>query len=325
MVKVRLPGCRAIEERGTYVVARGLLSAAQVRRADAYFGSAAVQRQVRGALVSDEAEETTATNSSSSHAYKRRRSRVAFLNVRGQPWLFRRLSGISKACDDAKFRVLSRRASDGVVQPRYDEMQYSEYHGSEGGHFGTWHLDAHEGGTGALLCLFVSLCVCVCVWRACARARCRPDNTALTIISQPHAINECGSWAAAPTTGSTTCVCLKVCAVLLRVWTDDEDQRELAVVLMLSDSAAYTGGRLEVKRGRGGNRPGSLYTAGLVGKVRSGVRVRTGQGVRGGSAFRLFARQACMRTAKWAGGVSLLGACVVFLCGVYMLVMWWHG
>ena len=157
MVKVRLPGCRAIEERGTYVIARGLLSAAQVRQADAYFGSAAVQRQVRGALVSDEAEETTATNSSSSssssssHAYKRRRSRVAFLNVRGQPWLFRRLSGISKACDDAKFRVLSRRASDGVVQPRYDEMQYSEYHGSEGGHFGTWHLDAHEGGTGALL------------------------------------------------------------------------------------------------------------------------------------------------------------------------------
>ena len=78
--------------------------------------------------------------------------------------------GISKACDAAKFKALTYRESDGVVQPRYmyDELQYAEYHGSEGGHFGTWHLDAHEGGE------------------------------------------------------------------------DDEDQRELAVVLMLSDSKAYT-------------------------------------------------------------------------------------
>lgn len=81
-----------------------------------------------------------------------------------------------QAADAAKFKVLKYRASDGVVQPRYDEMQYAEYHGSEGGHFGTWHLDAHEGGD------------------------------------------------------------------------DDEDQRELAVVLMLSDSKSYTGGSSRSRR-----------------------------------------------------------------------------
>ena len=137
MVKVKFEGCRAIEDHGTYVVARGLLSANQLKKADSYFGGAGVQDKVADAMV----------NETGRDAYKRRRSKVAFLDVRAQPWLFRRLSGISKACDAAKFRALTYRASDGVVHPRYDEMQYAEYHGSEGGHFGTWHLDAHEGGS----------------------------------------------------------------------------------------------------------------------------------------------------------------------------------
>jgi hypothetical protein len=34
----------------------------------------------------------------------------------------------------------------------------------------------------------------------------------------------------------------------------EEDQRALAVVLMLSDRGAYTGGSLQVKRGQGGAR-----------------------------------------------------------------------
>ena len=197
MVKVKFPGCRAIEDHGTYVVARGLLDASQLKKADRYFGGRSVQAKVADAKV----------NETGRDAYKRRRSKVAFLDVREQPWLFRRLSGISKACDAAKFKALTYRA-DGVVQPRYDELQYSEYHGSEGGHFGTWHLDAHEGGS------------------------------------------------------------------------DDEDQRELAVVLMLSDSKAYTGGKLEVKRGRGGKNPGSMYTAGLVGKrLVSDVKLEAGDAV----------------------------------------------
>ena len=33
-----------------------------------------------------------------------------------------------------------------ICFPRYDELQYTEYHGSEGGHFGTWHTDAEDGG-----------------------------------------------------------------------------------------------------------------------------------------------------------------------------------
>lgn len=86
MVKVRFPGCRAVEDHGTYVVARGLLDAAQVAKADGYFNSAGVQQQVSDALVNETGKE----------AYKRRRSRVAFLDVREQPWLFKRLSGISK-------------------------------------------------------------------------------------------------------------------------------------------------------------------------------------------------------------------------------------
>ena len=198
MVKVKFPGCRAIEDHGTYVVARGLLSANQLKKADSYFGSAGVQKKVADAMV----------NETGKDAYKRRRSKVAFLDVREQLWLFKRLSGISKACDAAKFKALTYRSRDGVVQPRYDEMQYAEYHGSEGGHFGTWHLDAHEGGS------------------------------------------------------------------------DDEDQRELAVVLMLSGSKAYTGGKLEVKRGRGGKNPGSMYTAGLVGKkLVSDVKLEAGDAV----------------------------------------------
>ena len=197
MVKVRFPGCN-VEDRGTYCIARGLLSKRQLEQADAYFGGAGVQAKVASAMV----------NEAGSDARKRRRSRVAFLDVRERPWLFRRLAGISKACDAAKFRRLRYRASDGRVQPRYDELQYAEYHGSEGGHFATWHLDAHEGGS------------------------------------------------------------------------DDEDQRELAVVLMLSPSTAFTGGRLEVKRGRGGANPGSLVTPGLVGKrLVDNVKLEAGDAV----------------------------------------------
>ena len=49
---------------------------------------------------------------------------------------------------------------------------------------------------------------------------------------------------------------------------------------MLSDSSAYTGGKLEVKRGRGGKNPGSMYTAGLVGKrLVSDVKLEAGDAV----------------------------------------------
>ena len=49
---------------------------------------------------------------------------------------------------------------------------------------------------------------------------------------------------------------------------------------MLSDSKAYTGGKLEVKRGRGGKNPGSMYTAGLVGKrLVSDVKLEAGDAV----------------------------------------------
>ena len=47
MVKVKFAGCRAIEDHGTYVVARGLLSPSQLQQADAYFGGTAVQAKVR--------------------------------------------------------------------------------------------------------------------------------------------------------------------------------------------------------------------------------------------------------------------------------------
>ena len=49
---------------------------------------------------------------------------------------------------------------------------------------------------------------------------------------------------------------------------------------MLSDSNAYTGGKLQVKRGRGGKNPGSMYTAGLVGKkLVSDVKLEAGDAV----------------------------------------------
>ena len=73
--------------------------------------------------------------------FKLRRSRDALLPARGKTWLFSRLAGITKAAD-RKFKVLRYRKSDGVVQPKYDELQYAEY--GPGGHFGQWHLDAQD-------------------------------------------------------------------------------------------------------------------------------------------------------------------------------------
>jgi hypothetical protein len=136
MVKVAFPGC-TVEDRGSYLIARGLLSAAQLKRADRYFGSRPVQRQLEESLMYD----------SDRPVYKSRRSRDALLPVRERPWLFKRLAGISKAAD-VKFKALRYRARDGVVQPRYDELQYAEYHGSDGGHFGEWHTDAPDDGVG---------------------------------------------------------------------------------------------------------------------------------------------------------------------------------
>jgi len=109
MVKPRVTfaGC-AIEDRGTYLIARGLLSAAQLKKSDRYFNSKKVQKQVEQALVHDSAQT----------AYKFRKSKIAFLDVHERPWLFKRLSGVSKA-SDAKFKTLRYRASDGVVQPKY--------------------------------------------------------------------------------------------------------------------------------------------------------------------------------------------------------------
>ena len=91
------------------------------------------------------------------------------------------LPGVTKAAD-RKFKVLRYRKSDGVVQPKYDELQYAEY--SPGGHFGQWHLDAQDDANDE-------------------------GN---------------GEW-----------------------------QRCMSVVLMISDSKAYTGGSLQFKRGKSGS------------------------------------------------------------------------
>ena len=137
MVKARktpvtFPGCK-VEDHGTYLVAKGLLNKRQLKQADRYFYSPAVQKEVEDSLMAGEAKPQ----------YRQRKSRDCVLYPREEPMLFRRLSGITKAADK-KFKTLQYR-SDGVVQPRYDPLQYTEYHGDQGHHFSEWHTDAMEG------------------------------------------------------------------------------------------------------------------------------------------------------------------------------------
>jgi hypothetical protein len=131
--RVEFSGCK-IESRSSYLVARGLLNARQLKQADKHFASRAVQRQLEASLLYNSDKPQT----------RKRNSRDATFDPRDEPMLFRRLSGITKAADQ-KFQVL-RRSSSGTVIPKYDDLQYAEY--DAGSHFAEWHLDSHEGDDG---------------------------------------------------------------------------------------------------------------------------------------------------------------------------------
>lgn len=131
--KVAFSGCK-IESKNSYLIARGLLNAKQLKQANKHFASRAVQRHLEPSLLYNSDEPQT----------RQRNSRDATFDPREEPMLFRRLSGITKAADQ-KFKVL-RRSSSGALLPKYDDLQYAEY--DAGSHFAEWHLDAHEGDDG---------------------------------------------------------------------------------------------------------------------------------------------------------------------------------
>jgi hypothetical protein len=132
--KVAFSGCK-IDSKPSYLIARGLLNAKQLKQADKFFKSRAVQTRLEASLL----------YSSDKPQTKQRNSRDATFHPKDEPMLFRRLSGITKAADQ-KFKTLRYSESSGKVLPKYDDMQYAEYVG--GSHFAEWHLDGHEGDDG---------------------------------------------------------------------------------------------------------------------------------------------------------------------------------
>jgi hypothetical protein len=122
-----------VEDRGPYVVARGVLSKEEVAEAERFFQKEDIQRRL----------EKTDLHTYDDLEGEFRKGKSCVVDGKTEvPWLFRRLTQVTKAADE-KFGALYY--CNGRLTPRYDELQYAEYHA--GDHFGEWHTDAEEGGT----------------------------------------------------------------------------------------------------------------------------------------------------------------------------------
>jgi len=118
---------------GEILLLESALSVRDLEQLERYVSSVQVQSKLGEAVLHD----------STVAQYKSRRCFSAWISLSKLP-AHRKFRAAVKAAQD-QFEVLPRTRT-GALRCTYEDVQYCEYRGEQGGHFKEWHVDADDGG-----------------------------------------------------------------------------------------------------------------------------------------------------------------------------------